>query len=78
MNSINNFFRILYTNPYLLWRVVAGILFLLLAIVILLIPRITNGIDNNTKNIFTAFLFIYAIFRLATFYMEYKRIDKDE
>jgi len=78
MNNINNFFRVLYTHPHLLWRVVAGFLFLFIALFIFLIPRLTASIDSYTRNIFAVFLLIYALFRLGTFYMDYKRITRDE
>lgn len=78
MDNLNEFFRTLYINPSLLWKVFIGILFLSLSIIILLIPKLTAGFDATTRTIFGIMLLVYALFRLGTFYVEYKRILRDE
>lgn len=74
---MNEFFRTLFTNPGLLWKAGAGLLFVGLAAFIFWAPDLTVGGDKSTANIFAALLFAYGVYRLATFYFEFKNIRND-
>lgn len=73
MDGINRFFRKLYSNPSLLWKGGAGVLFLALALVIIFVPKFTQGLEKSTRIAFSALLVLYGLFRLSTFYVEYNR-----
>ena len=78
MNKSNQFFKKIYSSPSLLWKACAGVLFLGLAIVILFVHSLTGNIGNSTRYSFAGLLIVYALFRFGTFYVEFKREDRDE
>jgi hypothetical protein len=73
MDNINNFFRKLYSNPALVWKAVAGLLFVGLSLAMFFAPTFINGLDKGTRIGFAFLLLIYGLFRLSTFYIEYNR-----
>lgn len=75
--AMNEFFRILFSNPGLLWKAGAGFIFIGLAAFIFFAPNLTVGGDKSMGNIFAALLLAYGIYRFATFYFEYKNIRND-
>jgi hypothetical protein len=77
MNNVNNFFRKLYSSPPLIWKAGAGLMFVGLALAILFMPSLINGLTDNSRFAFAGLLGIYGMFRLMTFYTEYKRIEND-
>lgn len=74
MLAMNDFFRILFSNPGLLWKAGAGFIFIGLAAFIFFEPGLTVGGDKSTANIFAALLGAYGLYRFATFYFDYKNI----
>lgn len=78
MNGINLFFKILYSNPSLLWKAGAAFIFLTMALVIALVPSLGYGLDESTRWSFIALLALYGAFRFFTFYNEYKKVKNEE
>lgn len=78
MDKFNAFFIRLYSNPALLWRLVAAVIFLVFGASVFLIPSLSEGLSPNIKIGFGLLLLFYGIFRFITFYFEYKRLGKDE
>ena len=76
MNSF--FYKKIFSNPSLIWKAAAGTMFLGLAVVIAFVPSLTEGLTNNTRYAFGGLLTIYALFRLGTFYAEYKRLEDEQ
>jgi hypothetical protein len=76
MNKFNQFFRTLYTHPGLMWKFGAGFIFVLMGLVLLLVPKFTYGLEDSTKYGFVGLLLVYGFFRLVTFYIELKNIEK--
>ncbi len=77
MERPNQFFRKLYSSPSLLWKVGAGILFIVLALILFFAPSLAYGIKEKTKDLFSFLLLLYGFFRLSTFYVEYNRKDDE-
>lgn len=76
MNKINQFFRRLYTQPSLIWKLGAGFIFVTMGLVLLFVPKLTYGLENGTKYGFIGLLILYGFFRLVTFYIEFKNSNK--
>lgn len=77
MNKQNQFFSRVFASPSLIWKGGAGLLFIAIAIVIALFPSLTNGISSGTRYAFAALLTVYGLFRIGTFYVEYKSISNE-
>jgi hypothetical protein len=77
MLKLNVFFRKLYSNPSLIWKAGAGLLFTSLSLAMFLVPTFINGLDKGTRIGFAFLLLIYGLFRLSTFYVEYNRRDNE-
>ncbi len=77
MNNRNQFFKRLYSSPSMLWKAGAGVLFLILSVVFALSPEIINGLTNNSRYALAALLAVWGLFRLITFYNEYKRTQDE-
>lgn len=76
MDSLNNFFRKLYTNPALLWRGGAGLVFFCLGFAMFFMPNLT-GLDTTPRAAFSGLLVLYGAFRLGGFYTSYKNLDNE-
>ena len=76
MDSFNNFFKKIYSNPALLWRGGAGLLFLSLGFAMLFMPNLI-GLDTSPRIAFAVLLVLYGAFRLGGFYTSYKNIDNE-
>ncbi len=72
MDKQNQFFTRVFSSPSLIWKGGAGLLFIGIAIAIVLFPSLTDGISNGTRYAFSALLTVYGLFRIGTFYVEYK------
>ena len=77
MNQLNQFFKKLYSSPSLLWKAGAAMMFLVLAIAILFVPSLTIGFTDGLRYGFAGLLVMYGLFRLFTFYSEYKRMEDE-
>ena len=77
MDSLNQFFKKLYSNPSLMWKAGAGVMFLTLSLVIIFSPNLIDGLTNNSRYAFSGLLAVYGVFRLMTFYGEYKRLEDE-
>jgi hypothetical protein len=77
MDGLNRFFRRIYSNPSLLWKAGAGILFLALGVAMFVVPSFIQGLEKGTRVAFAVLLLIYGLFRFSTFYVEYKRKGDD-
>jgi len=75
MNKFNHFFRQLYSHPGLIWKFGAGFIFMAMGLVLLLLPRLTYGLEEGTRYGFTALLILYGFFRMVTFYIEFKNLE---
>lgn len=78
MNPINHFFFTLYSHPSLIWKVGAALIFIGLAFGIFFTPSLVREMDDSTRKGFSALLLVYGIFRLLTFYTEYKKVKRNE
>ena len=72
-----NFFMKVASSPSLIWKLGAGVLFLVLALAFLIYPSIIEGLSENSRYAFAGLLFVYGSFRLITFYSEFKSIVDD-
>ncbi|MCW5907028.1 MAG: hypothetical protein KIS94_04160 [Chitinophagales bacterium] len=77
MANLNEFFRKLYSNPSLLWKASAGLLFLGLAVAMFVSPNLVQGLEKSTRITFAVLLLVYGLFRLSTFFVEYKRLNDE-
>lgn len=78
MNKLNDFFKFLYSHPALMWKAGAGLLFVSIAFAIFFIPSLLGDVDDSKKLLFTIFVGGYGLFRLVTFYVEYKQMKNEE
>lgn len=78
MNPVNEFFKRLYSNPGLMWKGGAAVLFISMAAMIFFVPSITGGMAQGTRNMIGGFIAAYGLFRLFTFFIEYKQIKDEE
>jgi len=67
------FFQQLVKHPALLWRLVASVVFIGMALSFWLVPAISQGLENSDRNIFATLLLLYGLYRLFTFYSEFKK-----
>lgn len=77
MNRLNQFFRTLYSSPSLIWKAAAGLSFLGLGLFALVVPTFMAGLSDMTRYGFSGLLMLYGVFRLFTFYMEYKNAERE-
>lgn len=77
MNPINNFFKTLYSHPSLIWKAGAALIFIGLSLGIYFTPALVREMDESTRKGFSALLLVYGLFRLLTFYTEYKTVKRD-
>ncbi|HLP20586.1 MAG TPA: hypothetical protein VK174_09810 [Chitinophagales bacterium] len=77
MNNTNNFFKILYSSPSMIWKGGVGLLFVGLAFAILFLPSFDLGLESGSRYAFGGLLLLYGGFRLYSCYAEYKLI-RDE
>jgi hypothetical protein len=77
MDKLNQFFLKLYSNPSLLWKLGASLVFISFAAAVWIVPSITAGISESNRHIFAALLVFYAIFRFYTFYNEFRQVDNE-
>lgn len=77
MTNLNDFFQKLYANPSLLWKGGAGVLFIGLAIAMFVLPSLVQGLEKNTRIGFAVLLLVYGLFRISTFFAEYKRLNNE-
>lgn len=69
----------LVANPSLLWKAIASVVFISLAIAFLVLPSIMVGeVDAFTRYGFGGMLLAYGSFRLYMFYGEYRNLDDEE
>lgn len=78
MDKLNDFFKTLYSNPALMWKAGAGFLFLTIGLVIFFLPSLLGQIEDSKRLLIAAFIGGYGLFRLVTFYVEYKQVKNDE
>lgn len=71
------FIQKIFRSPGLIWKAGAGLLFIGLAIAIAFVPSLTDNMDKSTRYAFGGLLTVYGLFRLGTFYAEYKRMDHE-
>lgn len=77
MTDINVFFRKVFSNPSLLWKGGASLIFIVLSFIIAFVPSVTGNIASSSRYSFAFLLVVYGLFRGYTFYSEYKTL-KDE
>ncbi|MBL0309444.1 MAG: DUF308 domain-containing protein [Bacteroidetes bacterium] len=77
MNRLNQFFRKVYSSPSLIWKAGIGLLFIVLGLAIIFYPAFANALSETARYSFSALLVFYGLFRLVTFYMEYKNDDAE-
>lgn len=77
MDNDSNFFRKLFRTPSLLWKGGAGVIFFCFSVVVFMMPSLTQGFTDNSRNLFAALLFFYSLFKFYTFYSEYNN-NEDE
>ena len=75
MDKLNQFFRKLYSNPALLWAFFASLLFIALSLVIFFVPSYGFA-DPKYRITLGGGILLYGLFRLYTFYMAFKSLDK--
>ncbi len=73
----NSFVQKIFNSPALIWKAGAGLMFVGLAIAIAFVPSLTDGLDKTTRYSFGGLLTVYGLFRLGTFYAEYKRMGNE-
>lgn len=78
MNPVNDFFRRLYSNPGLIWKGGAAVLFISMAAMVLLVPSIMSGVAQSTRALSAGLIGVYGLFRLVTFFIEYKQVKDEE
>lgn len=61
----------------LLWKAGAGLVFIAFSLAMFFIPQLGNGLNENTKAIFAGLLLLYGLYRLVTFYLDYRNIKDD-
>lgn len=78
MSSLNEFFRRLYSNPALIWKAGAGLVFLSIALAVYFIPSLLGNVDEGKRTLAAVFIGAYGLFRIVTFYVEYKQVQNEE
>ena len=73
----DSFIQKIFRSPGLIWKAGAGLLFIGLAVAIAFVPSLTDNIDKSTRYAFGGLLTVYGLFRLGTFYTEYKRMNNE-
>ena len=75
MDKVNEFFLKLYSNPLLIWKLGAALIFISFALAILFLPNLTVGLSNSMRIAFAALMAFYGLFRFTTFYNDFKHIN---
>ncbi len=74
MDKLNEFFRVIYSNPMLIWKAGAGMIFTGFALALFFMPSLSSGLGDGTARLFAGLLLLYGLYRLFTFYADYKNI----
>ena len=75
MDDLNKFFKKVVSSGALMWKGCAALLFMCIGLAVLLVPSLTAGAEPKLRSGVGGLITAYGIFRLWTFYMEYKRLD---
>lgn len=78
MDGVNEFFKRLYSNPALMWKAGAALVFISMAAMIFFVPAIMGGVAKSTRTLSAALIGAYGLFRLFTFFIEYKQVKDEE
>ncbi|MFN8288336.1 MAG: hypothetical protein U0V74_16385 [Chitinophagales bacterium] len=73
MDKLNAFFRIVFSNPMLIWKAGAGLVFMGFGLAMFFMPGL-SGLGDGTTKLFAGLLFLYGAYRMVTFYVDYKSI----
>ncbi|HWB63872.1 MAG TPA: hypothetical protein VG603_10205, partial [Chitinophagales bacterium] len=73
MSKFNDFFKKVATRPSLMWKLAAGMVFIILAAMVLFLPTMFSGLSDTSRYAFSTLLAVYSLYRLSTFFMEYNQ-----
>ncbi len=77
MNGLNNFFKVFYRSPSMIWKGGVGLVFTGLGIATLFLPSFDLGLETGSRYGFGGLLLFYGAFRLWSCYAEYKSVSNE-